>query len=39
MTIFATDQYAIQAIARNTIFLPLTTSPDEVYSPSHISVL
>ena len=39
MTIFATDKYAIQAIVRNVIFSPLTTSPDEVYSSSHISVL
>ena len=39
MTIFATDQYAIQAIVRNVIILPLTTSPEEVYSSSHISVL
>ena len=39
MTIFATDQYAIQAIVRNVIFSSLTTSPDEVCSSSHISVL
>ena len=39
MTIFATDQYAIQAILRSTIFSPLTTSADEVYTSSHISVL
>ena len=39
MTIFATDQYAIQAIVRITVFSLLTTSPDEVYSRSYISVL